>query len=258
MNRSFDCRNISAARWITLGIFAIGICASNAGADLTHRYSFNDAGAAKDSVGKIDGKLVGGATIADGKLTLKNDGKSSGDDGVAYLEFAGPILPKTGSVSIEVWFTAKDLTGFERVLNIGDHDSGEGQAFIYFTPKTADGQSRVAITATDTASKTAIDNQALDDGKEHMVAIVIDGTAKKIHFFVDGKEPTAASDLGDNTLDKVRQVDNWLGRSSFDHDPGYIGTIDELRIYDQPLSADEVAAAQTAGPDTLPTAAPTK
>jgi len=70
--------------------------------------------------------------------------------------------------------------------------------------------------------------------------------------FVDGREPAASADLGDNTLDKVRPVQNWLGRSSFAADPGLTGAIDELRVYDHALGAAEIVAAHAAGPDKLP------
>src|SRR5271155_584797 len=234
------------------------ICGPSADAVLIHRYSFND-GTAKDSVGKIDGQLKGAASIADGKLVLKNEDKTSDDAQLSYLEFAGPILPKSGSVTIMAWFTTTDAGNYARLLNFGDKDGAEGQAFIYFTPRNADDLSRVGISATDAASKTYQDNDRLDDGKPHMVALVIDGTAKKLHVFIDGKEPKPAEDLGDNTLDKVRQVNNWLGRSSFDGDAGVTGSIDEFRVYDNPLTADEVAAVFKAGPDSTeaPATAPT-
>jgi len=251
--------NHSTAFWrIPAAATLIGVCcamflfSNRAHAGLTHRYTFNDAGAVKDSAGNIDGTLKGGATVADGKLTLKNDNKTSGDDGVAYVDFPQPLLPKTGSVTIVFWFTAKDAGQFSRVLDIGDQDNAEGQAFIYFTPRNADDQSRAAITATDAGSKTSQDNDRLDDGKPHMVAIVIDGSAKKLHVFIDGKEPQSATDLGQNTLDTVRQKHAWLGRSAFDTDAGFTGSIDELRIYDNPLSAVDVAAAFKSGPDALP------
>jgi hypothetical protein len=229
------------------------VFASNADAVLIHRYSFND-GTAKDSVGKIDGKLKGAASIADGKLVLKNEDKNSDDAQLSYLEFSDAILPKAGSVTIMAWFTTSDAGNFSRILNIGDKDGADGEAFIYFTPRNGDDLSRAAITATDAASKTFQDNDRLDDGKPHMVALVIDGDAKKLHVFIDGKEPKPAEDLGDNTLDKVRQVNNWLGRSSFDADPGLSGSIDEFRVYDNALTADEAAAAFKAGPDSLDTA----
>jgi hypothetical protein len=235
---------------------SIGLSAAVTHAGLIHRYSFND-GTAKDSVGKDDGKLKGTATVKDGSLVLANADKTSGDDGLSYLEFASSVLPDKGtSVSLVYWFTAKDVTGFARILDIGDKDGANGQAFIYYTPKNGDGQARAAITATDTASKTFIDNGPLDDGKPHVVAFVVDGAAKKLHVFVDGKEPVAAADLGDNTLDKVKATHNWIGRSGFDQDPGLSGSIDEFRVYDNVLTLDEAAAIAKAGPDALPEAKP--
>ena len=238
-------------RRLVFPFLIVGLIAASVRADLTHRYSFNE-GAAKDSAGKVDANLKGDAKITGGQLVLQNTDKGSDDAKLSYLEFSGPILPKTGSVSIVLWFTAKDTGGFARLVNIGDKEGSEGRAFIYFTPKNGDGQSRAAITATDTASKTLIDGDALDDGKEHCVAIVIDGTAKKLHVFVDGKEPAAAQDLGENMLDKVRQVNNWIGKSSFDQDPGLSASINEFRVYDEALTLEKVGAIQKAGADKLP------
>jgi hypothetical protein len=198
--------------------------------------------------------LNGAARIADGKLVLDNGDKTSIDDGLSYLEFNSSIIPKAGSVSLVVWFTAKDVGNFARIINFGDKQDAEGRAFIYFTPRNADDKARAAITATDTASKTFIDSDRLDDGKEHMVAIVIDDTAKKLHLLVDGKEPAAAADLGDNTLDKVRAVNNWIGRSSFDQDAGLTASIHEFRVYDHAISLDEAGTIYKTGPDALPDA----
>ncbi len=234
---------------------AILLCAANAQAELIHRFSFSDGG--KDSVGNVTGQLKGpGASFANGALVVKNADTDAGDK-ISFLEFSGPVLPKAGnSTSIVVWFTAKDIGGFARILNFGASDSGEGQQFMYFSPKTADGQARFAISATDAGSKTFIDSDPLDDGKPHMVAFVIDGAAKKLHAFVDGKEPQKAEDLGNNTLDKVKPVENWLGKSSFAADPGLTGSIDELRVYDNALTLDDAAALFQAGPDKLPEITP--
>jgi hypothetical protein len=236
-------------------LIGICLCAPGVRAELTHRYSFTDtATAGKDSVGHVDVKLKGAATVTDGKLVLKNEDKTSDDPQLSYAEFDAPIVPKSGSVSLAVWFTGNDIGAYGRIFNFSDKQDTEGRAFVYFTPRNGDDQSRGAITATDAASKTSQDNDRLDDGKPHMVVLVIDGTAKKLHILIDGKEPKPAEDLGENTLDKVRPVNNWLGRSSFDHDPGLTGSIDELRVYDHALTADEVGAAFKAGPDTLPAA----
>jgi hypothetical protein len=232
-------------------LLAIGACATTVNAGLIHRYSFNDP-TVKDSVGKVNGKLKGAAAIADGKLTLKNEDKTSNDDNLSYVEFDSAILPKSGSVSLVVWFTAKEVPAFARILDVGDVEGGEGRAFIYLTPRDSDDNSRGAITATDAGSKTVVANDRLDDGNEHMVALVVDGKAGTLHVFIDGKEPKPAQDLGDNTLDKVRPAHCWLGRSGFDNDPGLSASIHEFRVYDQALTADEAAAINKAGPGALP------
>ena len=233
-------------------LFAAGFAATTVHAELTHRDSFNDD-AAKDSVGKIDGALKGpGASVADGKLVLKNDEAASLDK-LSYLEFANSVLPKGGkNVSLLVWFTAKDVAGFARIIDFGTSVDGEGMNFIYFSPRTGDGTARVAITGSDVSSKTNVDTDALDDGKPHLAAILIDGEAKKLRLVVDGKEPAPGELLGDNTLDKVKPLQNWIGKSSFNADPGLSATIDEFRVYDHVLTADELAAILKAGPDALP------
>ena len=184
-------------------------------ADCIHRYTFTDG--VKDSVGKADGTLKGAAKVADGQLTLTNTDKYSSDNDASYVDFAAPLLPKEGSVSIVMWFTGKDCGPFSRLLDIGKN--GDAAAFIYFTPRTSEDQSRVAISAADTGSKTAVDAPLFDDGKPHMVALVVDAPAKKFREFIDGKEVGTPADLGDNTLDKVKQEHSWIGRSSFDSDP---------------------------------------
>jgi hypothetical protein len=146
-----------------------------------------------------------------------------------------------------LWLTAKEQGNFARLINFGTTDSGIGSAFIYLTPRTADGQSRAAISATDTASKTFVDFPPMDDGKPHCVAVVIDGAAKKLHVYVDGKEAAAAADLGDNTLDKVKATSNWIGKSSFDNDAGLTASIDEFRVYDNALTVDEAKSIADAG-----------
>lgn len=244
--------NPSFRQWIGASLFGIILGGTSAQAELIHRFSFND-GPVKDSIGAITGKLVGaGAEIEGGQLRLKND-EAAQPSKISYLELSDSVLPHGGTTaSIVVWFTAKEVGAFARILNFGDSDGSEGRQFIYFSPHTADGSSRAAITGSDVTSKTNLDFEQLDDGKPHMVAIVIDGAAKKLRVYADGHDTKPAEDLGANTLDTVKPAQNWLGKSSFSADPGLAGSIDELRVYDHALSVAEAAAAYEAGPDKLP------
>src|SRR4051794_20252870 len=107
--------------------FIAAVAGASARAELIHRYSFDDG--AKDSVGKVDGTLKGSAKVTDGKLVLDNGAKLSDDAKLSYVDFASPIIPKSGSVSLVVWITAKEHPLFARVLDIGDSEGGEGRAF---------------------------------------------------------------------------------------------------------------------------------
>lgn len=234
-----------------LAACALALSHTSGHAALIHRYSFND-GTAHDLAGSIDGRLVGpGASIAGGQLRLVND-PATPREKVSCLEFAGPVLPQGSSASLAVWFTAKDIGGFARVINFGASEGTEGKEFIYFTPATEERVSRAAITGSDVGAKTYIDVDALDDGAPHLAILVVDGTAKTLRLFVDGKEPRPAQHLGDNVLEKVRPVQNWLGRSSFAADPGLTATIDEFRVYDHALSPEDARKLHEAGPETLP------
>lgn len=243
------------SRYILGGIVSLGFCTTVAHAELIHRYSFKD-GSLKDSVGKVDASLKGDAKVVDGKVVLVNGEKTSDDAKLSYIEFASPVIPKTGSASLAIWIQGKENATFARVLDIGASEGGTGIAFIYLVQRHEDDQSRAAITAADTGSKTYTTNSRLDDDKPHLAVLIIDGTAKKLRYYVDGKE-AAAEDLGDNTLDKVDPKHNWIGRSGFDADPGLSATIDEFRVYDHALTKEEVEALQKAGPEVVPTTGPT-
>jgi hypothetical protein len=236
-------------------VLAAGMAGSVAKGDLIHRYSFTDG--VKDSVGKLDGKLVGDSAKVDaGKLTLKNEATTPPEK-VSHVEFPGALIPKgSKAASLAIWFTAKDTQPFSRLIDIGDIENAEGRSFIYISPRTADDQARAAITSTDVSGRIPLDNTRLDDDKPHCLIITFDDMAKKMHVFIDGKEPAPAEDITDAPLSTVNPVVNRLGKSLFDVDPGLSATIDEFRVYDKALSAEDVAAIQKAGPDALPPAAP--
>jgi hypothetical protein len=244
MKASMWIRTLAACATIAVGT------AHFANAEITHRYSFKDG--TKDSVGKVDATLKGAAKVTDGKLVLDNGDKSSGDADVSYLDFSGPILPKQGSASIVIWFTGKEVGQYSRLLDIGAQDSGSGSQFIYLTARNGDDQARAAITGTDVTAKSAVDADRVDDGKLHMASVVVDDAGKKLHLYVDGKEVGTAADLGDNTLDKVKQDHAWIGRSGFDSDPALSASISEVRVYNEALTADQNAAIFKAGADALP------
>ena len=250
MNFSANCTTrskIATAAVVLLtsgGVLAVR--SGTARAELIHRYSFQDA--AKDSVGTVNGKLEGDAKLADGKLVLTNTGKNSDNAKLSYLSFGERILPKTGSATIEVWFTSKSDGQFARVFDFGQR----GQGYLFLTVDEGSDTARTAISNNDWGDEaTTRSDSPVNDNKPHMAAVVIDGAAKRLRFYIDGKQHGESEPLGDNSLEKIKGANNWLGRSLFTTDAGFTGSIDELRIYDTPLSADDIAKHFKAGADTI-------
>jgi hypothetical protein len=102
----------------------------------------------------------------------------------------------------------------------------------------------------------------------HMIAVVINQTPTSsaaygtLTYYVDG------INFGSTNLTKANQwtavspsfTNAWLGRSAFNGDGVFNGTIDEFRIYNTALSSAQVAADATAGPNafgTVPIPEPT-
>jgi hypothetical protein len=217
----------------------------SAHAELIHRYSFKEN--ADDSVGKINGKLEGKATVAGGKLVLENSGKNSNDSALSYVSFSERILPKSGGATIEVWFTSDSNGNYARVFDFGRR----GQGYLFLTANDGgNDNARAAITNNDWGEETKISSDGtINDGRLHMAAVVIDGADKNLHFYIDGKANGGAEPLGDNTLEKIQGGNNWLGRSLYDDDAGFTGSISELRVFDTALKPAEIAAHFKAGKD---------
>lgn len=97
----------------------------------------------------------------------------------------------------------------------------------------------------------------------HMIAVVVDQTATTsapygtMSYYVDGYN------FGSVNLTATTQwtvispgfTNAWLGRSAFNGDGVFNGTIDEFRIYNTALSSAQVAADATAGPNAFGTVA---
>ncbi len=250
-NRLFATARIGTLRlaWC-LGAMCLAIIPTSVYAELTHRYSFKDDNA-NDTVGKIHGKLEGNAKVADGALVLDNTSKTSDDESLSYLSFEKRILPEKGSATIEVWFTSKTEGPYARVFDFGER----GQGYLFLT--ISDGGNdvaRTALTNNDFGEESTVttDNgkdRGVNDGKPHMVAVVVDAEGGNLRLFVDGKEIESARPLNENSLEKITGANHWLGRSLYDTDVGFTGSIDELRIFSSALTGDQITAHHKAGAD---------
>jgi hypothetical protein len=263
---------------------ALALCAAvRSDAGVTHRYSFND-GTANDSVGTAHGTLQGRATVASNQLQMNNPAFPPASDPLnGYLSMPPSILPGSGSVTIEQWFTFGGSGFFTEAYTFTDHnDTGagptnppgasNGQYLMHAisapqnagSPNPAASGSHVAqalagfTTETDAFGSTSglgfAGGGYLDDGVTYMCATVIDGTAGTLSYYVfrvsDGlgglQHTITAVPLSSYTFTNA-----YLGRSAFPADNYTNGSVDEFRIFDEARSAADIAADFAAGPDVI-------
>lgn len=217
---------------------------------LTHRYSFNDATnstSVADSVGGSawNGSLNGDAVLNGTDLVL---------DGVnGYVQLPPSIITGYSAVSIEAWVSLGANAKWVRLWDFGDQNSsGNGNSSLYFTPHNGGDGSQITMFkpgfGTDVALGTNLDNVG-----EMQIVGVYSGMFMDLYY----NGVLAGTNTPVNVaITDIIDTNNFIGKSMFNADPYLIGSVDEFRIYKGALTASQVSSDFAAGPNIIPTPAP--
>jgi hypothetical protein len=223
------------------------------GTTLVHRYSFADS-VARDSIGRADGRLVGGVTVFDGRAHF------TGTAGQRIELLAGGVdginINALPAVTMEAWYRVDDIEkGWQFVFAFGESKEVglpdlQGRDYLSFTPQSAFGDSRAIIAhGLRSGEATAVSRAAVypkGTNKDMHVAVVVEEFT--ITVYLNGVE-AAQTDLTNQGIAKVSTQWALLGGSLFGNDPTLSGSIKEFRIYSSALTAAQVAANDAAGPE---------
>jgi autotransporter-associated beta strand protein len=239
-----------------VGLAAVGQLAH---AQLTHRWSFD--GNANDSVSGINGTLNGGATVTGGQLVL---------DGIDdFMSLASSPLPSgTGlSATFEVWGTyATDTPAGSRIFDF----SNGAQNYLYLTPNstvntpdlTPSTGPETRFRFDDTFGEFGIRSAGgSNTGSQVLLTAVVDFPNNLLSLYRNGGLVTTTPMLTNLGVDFFRDL---AGANSFRFGhgqsvpnqvmpdlPGFLsGSINEFRIHNNPLTADQILVNAIAGPDT--------
>jgi hypothetical protein len=257
-------------------VLLLGVVAQSPAA-ITHRYSFTTD--ASDSVGSANGTLVNVATVSGGQLQLNNLNFTGPSTAGGYLSLPPTILPSSGSVTIEQWFTFTGSGFFTEAYTFSDNNNdtagpgaNNGQYLMHTIsapqggPVPAGGGSHVAQTLAGYAGGPETDafgstvglgaggGGYLDDGGTYMAATVIDGSAGTLSYYVYRVSDSLGGlqqSIVAIPLSSYAFTNAYLGRSAFAGDNSTSGSVDEFRIYNNAKSAAEILADLNAGPNVV-------
>ncbi len=202
---------------------------------MTH-LKFDETGSTKaiNAVDKAEiGTLHNGAIRDSGRsgMAISLDGK----DG--HVSLPAGVAAELADFSITAWVYLNTSPTWSRIFDFGD-DRGR---YLFLTPNRGDGKVRFATSTVYGYNQQVIDgNAALPTGEWVHVAVTLSDRVGTL--YVNGIA-AGASDAMDFPPFQIGNTSrNWIGRSQFPDDPYLNGKVDDFRIYDGVLTAEEVAA----------------
>lgn len=239
-------RDVRIPQTITVANVPERLATSN----LVHRWSFN--GDLADSVGHQTATAVGETFTDFASYSLRGGAKGTG-----YISLGSDILPKDGSgVTLEMWVTQLSEQNYSRVFEIGQ--TSANTMSMAWSTKTDITKDRIGISRNGTEKYDESKTGPYSLGIQYHLAWVFapaGGGAWTItvykHDAMTGEllaSHTYAPPAG-WTLPSAPQDNCWLGHSTYgDNDPS--ASYDEVRVWKQALTEEELAASVRLGPDT--------
>ncbi|HZI31224.1 MAG TPA: LamG-like jellyroll fold domain-containing protein, partial [Candidatus Binatia bacterium] len=234
---------------------------ASANAQLAHRYDFTTD--ANDSVGTANGTLKGTATISGG--SLNTDGSAGNWSSGAPLN--GVMLPSsavagiTGAFTIEVWYNVSFNSGFCTSFSFSDGDTVNHGNYVLGTPARGNSPyaSSIAVVGGGGSFTGPGDIQASerwsDTAELYSMMLTYDGTT--LTYYQNGAlDPfgfdaanTLSPSFSDPGLNLSTLTSIGIAGGSPWPDNSVKGQTLDFRIYNQSLSANQVAAVYALGSD---------
>ncbi|MDL2243700.1 hypothetical protein LJB84_02535 [Bacteroidales bacterium OttesenSCG-928-J19] len=191
-----------------------------------------------------DGTLVNNATTSpDGKiggaLYLPTTGKSGPD--VDYVYIADGITTNLESFTVATWVKPSAVSQWARVFDFGASTLDN----MFFTV-SAGSNCRYAIKVSEFGTgEDMVDvvgaNLALNEWNH--VAVAYDAESNSCVIYINGIEGGRKNDMtaGKTPSKLAGSTQNFIGRAQY-NDPGFVGYMDDFRIYDYAMSQTDVHA----------------
>ena len=250
-----SCLRFRSGSGLALVATGLLLMTSHVQAALTHRYSFDNA--VTDSIAGANGTLKGDVQVADGSAIFP------GVVNTDYIELPSGLISNYTSVTFEFWVNVGENGTWTEIFGFGNQTAGgEGANMLMFCPRSGSTPNDFRMSYAQAApgyndEKVVNGVGVLDSIGPVSVACVYDPPNNAMTLYTNGTLVATLSPVTTGakgfSLTNVVNVNSWLGRSLYNNDAPYNGSIDEFRIYNAPLSPLQVYANNKAGPGTLVT-----
>lgn len=193
---------------------------------LAAHYKFD--GDAEDSSGNnYDGTIGGAPTYTDGHV-----GQAMSFDGVND-HVTLPEGIDSRDITVAAWVYWNGGSSNQQIFDFGN-DTSE---YMFLTPENSGGSLRFAI-SDDGVTQEVTASELVSNQWVHVTVTLNGDTAT---LYVDGAAVASNTSVTINPSD-FNPTNNYIGTSQFTGHPNFSGLIDDFRIYNYALTADEVAA----------------
>jgi hypothetical protein len=171
-----------------------------------------------------------------------------------YVQFPNGILVGDNAVTIETWLTDNAGAIWAEPWCFGGGTAGPNAGdqttnYISFIPTSGDGDMRAAFKLLN-EEDVVYPYTTMPLNTEEDVVLTYDNTTTTAALYLNGVRVGVNTSINITPADLGNTYNNYLGLDEWD-DPLFQGSIDELRVYNGPLTPADVANNHIAGPNTL-------
>ncbi len=242
--------------------------------ELAHHWAFDEAEGRTviDSEGGKNGKIVGlrhqrvsrgsdgGVKLVGGGTNGQwNNGEAAGDAANAgsYIELPNGIISELDSeaLTIEIRFETDMTTAWARIYDFGTSYDGDGKSSAWKDPNTNNcfvlvansdtGYGQMSLRLADAPTTTKfLYIKKLADKKVNHVVTAVDTVGRAFYVYRNGIRVNVeveeyALPVSFAPLAEFKDYNNWIGRSQWQHDPLFAGTVYDVRIYKGIVTEDQ-------------------
>jgi len=208
------------------------------------RYTFdagtvNGAQVTDVSGNNNDGTLVNGASTQTTSPLNNTLGSSLLLDGAGgYVAMPNNVLNGLVNYTITAWIKPNAVDNWRRVFDMGSTASNHYPNLFLSVSSSTQGQPRFAFETASGSANVTLTTPFSTTAWTH-VAVVVNGLGAV--FYVNGVKAGENPSFNYSPDAAAQMVNNYLGKSQYPADSYYSGAIDDFRIYNYALSADEAA-----------------